>query len=155
MKRVFLAIAMILGSSGSLTATAADAEATCAALWEIEQNIYQARARADGDYYLSIASPAYLGWPPQFNEPAGYDTLRAGIERGTMQPGEKIDLTLRGCSVDDDVAIIFYSTHRTRAGGGAPADDRFETIHVYTQRNSDWVLIGAMARPEPERQPAP
>lgn len=125
--------------------------AVCDTLWEMEQHIYEGRSRGDGSYYLSVTSPAYLGWPPQFREPADYETLRAGILRGGMAAGEHIDLTLRGCSVDDDVAVIFYSTHRTRAAGGAPADDRFETIHIYRERAGVWLMIGAMARPEPER----
>ncbi|MCC5868607.1 MAG: hypothetical protein JJU27_08840 [Gammaproteobacteria bacterium] len=125
--------------------------AVCDTLWEMEQHIYEGRSRGDGSYYLSVTSPAYLGWPPQFREPADYETLRAGILRGGMAAGEHIDLTLRGCSVDDDVAVIFYSTHRTRAAGGAPADDRFETIHIYRERDGKWLMIGAMARPEPER----
>lgn len=125
-------------------------KAVCGQLWEMEQQIFVGRAQGDRSYYLSIASPAYIGWPPQYTEPVDYAELRAGLEQQGV-PGERIDMTLRGCSVDGDTAVIFYSTHRTRRAGGAPADERFETIHIYTQRDGRWLMMGAMARPEPER----
>jgi hypothetical protein len=154
MTRILLAIALVLGMSSSVVMAAQDAEEVCATLWEMEQRIYEGRARGDDSYYLSIASKAYMGWPPQFPGPATYETL-AGIQPGSTRPsGEQIDKTLRGCTVDDDVALLFYSTHRTRAAGGVPVDQRFETIHVFVRRADQWLLIGAMARPQPDRPPA-
>lgn len=154
MKVILLTLGVLLGMSSSAPMADQDADQVCALLWQMEERIYEGRARGDDSYYLSISSKAYIGWPPQFPDPVGYEVL-AGIQPGSTRPsGEQIDKTLRGCSVDDDVALIFYSTHRTRAAGGEPVDQRFETIHVYVQRDDQWLLIGAMARAQPDRPPA-
>lgn len=138
-----------------LAATPALAEpepgSDCATLWDIEKEIYKGRAAGDMSYYASISARSYLGWPPQFGEPADYEALIAGFETFDMAPGEVIDLTYGGCTIDGDSGIIFYSTHRTQMSGGAPADERFETIHVFHRHEDGWQLMGGMARPQPDR----
>jgi ketosteroid isomerase-like protein len=51
---------------------------------------------------------------------------------------------------DGDVALAFYTTHRTLRAG-KPVDETFETLHVWIRKDGAWKLFGAMVRPAANR----
>jgi ketosteroid isomerase-like protein len=120
-----------------------------ALLWEKEQNIYLGRAAGGLDYYLSQISENYVGWPPGQAVPADASRLRENAKRMTGNNQEKLTMEKTGFTMEGDTAVIYYRTHRTMRPDGKAVNEQFENIHVYTRRDEDWKLIGALARPMP------
>ena len=113
-------------------------------VWALEQEIYARRAVGDMQYYSSISSEHYLGWPAPAEKPASYEAIKA--QGRDFPTGEVINVVSDGISVDGDTAISFFSTQRTTRPGGQSVDERYENIHVYVRRDGDWRLVGAMSR---------
>lgn len=117
-----------------------------AAVWALEERIYQRRSVGDSRFYPSIASAHYLGWPAPAAIPIGKRWLTDFRDSGEFQPGEVIKVWSNGISVDGDTAISYFSTHRTRLPGGKAVDQRYENIHVWVRRGDSWDLVGSMSR---------
>ena len=137
---ILLLVAMWVSTSG------ADDAGEAATVWGLEQAIYDHRAAGDTKFYSDISSQRYLGWPAPAEKPVPYETIRGFATGGEFQPGEVIDVVSDGITIDGDTAISFYTTHRTVRPGGEPVDERYENIHVYVKRGTDWRLLGAMSR---------
>lgn len=120
-----------------------------ALLWEKEQKIYADRANGSLAYYLTQITDNYVGWPPGQAMPSDAKALRE--RSGLMKGNDKEELTMEktGFTMEGDTAVIYYRTHRTMRPDGKPANEQFETIHVYTRSGEDWKMIGALARPMP------
>ena len=117
-----------------------------AAVWALEQQIYERRALGDTLFYSDISSEQYLGWPAPAETPMPYRSIRSFAQQGEFEPGEVIDVVSNGISIDGDTAISFYTTHRTVRPGGQAVDEHYENIHVYVKRGEEWRLVGAMSR---------
>lgn len=120
-----------------------------AAVWSFEQEIYRKRGEGDLTYYLSMADPDYTVWAPEWEKPNGYTELVEAVKtlQGTTS-GEKIAPEMKLVRVNEagNVALVYYSTRRTAKAGGMAADDRFDTLHVWSKGKDGWRLLGGMAR---------
>ncbi len=129
----------------SETANAAD----MALLWQHEQDLYAKRGQGDLTYYLSLADREYTVWAPGWEKPNGYaELVKAVADLKDVTRGEVItpELKLIKISRSGNVALVYYSTHRTQAPGGKAADERYDTLHVWIREPSGWLLLGGMAR---------
>ena len=143
---VAVAFATVLLAVLQVSADDESVDVDAAAVWALEQAIYEHRASGDTRYYSDISSKRYLGWPAPAEKPVPYETIRGFATGGEFQSGEVINLISDGITVDGDTAISFYTTHRTVRPGGQRVDERYENIHVYVRRDGDWRLLGAMSR---------
>lgn len=136
----------------SVYADTASRAADEAAIWKMEQAIYAQRSEGKMSLYLDLADPDYVGWPPQVAAPMTYKQLKAQEARGADNAGERIELQKQRIQIhrDGHIALAYYSSHRTRRGGGREVDERWETIHVWVHMPSGWKLMGGMARPVPD-----
>lgn len=117
------------------------------AVWEIEKAIFAGRAKGDLTYYRDVAAKNYLGWPFGARQPFQKDVLERAASSGEFLPGEAISVVSNGISIQSDVAISYFTTHRTRRPGGAAVDERYENIHVFVRVDGAWRLIGSKSRP--------
>ncbi len=121
-------------------------------LWARELEIYAARGRGDLGRYEAEITASYLAWPPQHARPIDAVAFARDVRNFAGNGDELLTMTLTGFSADDDAAIIYYATHRTRLPNGQPADEHFEIVHVWLRRDGDWRLFGGMARAAPRRR---
>lgn len=151
--RLALALPLLLATvaasvAGDTSKFAADEEA----IWKLEQAIYAGRSGGNMANYLDSTDPDYAGWPPQAAAPMGYAQLAAQAAKAGVLSGEELTMKKDLIRVhrNGNVALAFYSTHRTKRGGGGAVDERFETIHVWVKDGDGrWKLMGGMARPVP------
>lgn len=141
-----LLLAACTNNMKSTSSTVNSYEADKALIWELEQTIYERRAVGDIQFYLDNSNPNYLGWPFGLEEPTKLDGLREYVAKNSFKPGEEIDVTLDGFTVEGDTAVAYFSTHRTRRPGGEDANDKFQNIHVWTRVDGGWTLIGSFSR---------
>ena len=127
-----------------------------ATIWKLEQGIYAQRGEGKMSLYLSVADPNYAGWPPQVAAPMALAQLKGQESRAADNTGERIELQKQLIQFDSsgNTALAYYSSHRTRRGGGIAVDERWETIHVWVRSADGWKLMGGMARPVPEDRAA-
>ncbi len=151
--RIALALPLLLATvaasvAGDTSKFAKDEDA----IWQLEQSIYAGRSGGNMSNYLNATDRDYAGWPPQAQAPMGYDALAAQAAKAGVLSGEELTMTKNLIRVhrDGNVALAYYTTHRTKRGGGAAVDERFETIHVWIrEKDGSWKLLGGMARPVP------
>jgi hypothetical protein len=55
-------------------------------------------------------------------------------------------MTFMDFSLNQNVAVIYYKTHRTRLADGTPADDHFEVTHTWIREDGKWRVFAGMAR---------
>ena len=115
-------------------------------IWAKELAIYSARGNGDLDTYIANTSTRYMGWPPGWDQPSGVEQLKAGAAQMKGQSGEKLTMDLTGFTLSGDTGVIYYRTHRTQLPGGAPTNQWFHVIHVWTREQGEWKLIGALGR---------
>lgn len=139
------ALAAMPGHSGPTTSDEA-------LLWSYEQSIYAGRAAGSFAFYVDHADPDYAGWPPQFIAPIGRSELIEGAKLQAGRTGEKIELHKDLIRLADKgrVALVFYTTHRTRRSDGTAVDESYENIHVWLRRGKGWQIVGGMSRPVPK-----
>lgn len=150
LKGALISMALLLSACAnnvkSTSSTENTYEADKALIWELEQTIYERRAVGDIQFYLDNSNSNYLGWPFGQEVPISLDGLRDYASKDLFKPGEKIDVTLDGLTVEGDTAVAYFSTHRTRRPGGEAANDKFQNIHVWTRVDDKWTLIGSFSR---------
>jgi len=115
-------------------------------LWARELEIYAARGRGDLKPYESAITCSYLAWPPQHATPIDATAFAQDVRNFAGSGAELLTMTLTGFTADRDAAILYYATHRTRLPNGQAADEHFDVVHVWLERDGDWRLFGGMAR---------
>jgi hypothetical protein len=120
-------------------------------LWARELEIYAARGRGDLTIYENAIAPSFLAWPPQHPTPIDAAAFAGDVRKFAGNGAEILAMTLTGFSADGDAAILYYATHRTRLPDGRAADEHFEVVHLWLNRDGDWRLFGGMARARPGR----
>ena len=111
-----------------------------------ELSIYSGRAKGQLDFYVDNASPRYLGWPPTAKAPFPLTGLRADRNAMVGKTQEKIATTFTGFTLSGTTAVIYYTNHRTRTSDGKPVDQYFENIHVWSNENGTWKVLGGLSR---------
>lgn len=143
-----LATAAFAGTdAGSTASQAQDLDA----IWALEQSIYSGGSGgANLARYLDSMDPEYAGWPPQVDQPLGYSHMAEAAAAAKGRGGVELSMSRNLVRVhrDGDVALAFYTTHRTRRAGAA-VDESFETLHVWIKKEGSWKLFGAMVRETP------
>lgn len=145
---VALASALI-GSAATLAAAGPAGDPVAAAraeIWAKELAIYADRGNGQLDFYVANASPRYLGWPPTAAEPIPLAGVRRDSNAMRGKTHEQIKTSFKGFTLSGDTAVIYYANHRTMKADGTPVDQLFENIHVWTQEDGRWKLIGGLAR---------
>jgi len=120
-------------------------------LWARELEIYAARGRGELTTYENAIAPSFLAWPPQHSKPIDANAFAKDVRKFAGNGAERLAMTLTDFTADGDAAILYYATHRTRLPDGREADEHFEVIHVWLNRDGDWRLFGGMARAAPGR----
>jgi hypothetical protein len=120
-------------------------------LWARELEIYEARGRGDLETYANRITGSFLAWPPQHASPIDATAFARQVRHFAGNGAERLTMTLTGFTADGDAALLYYTTHRTRLPDGQAADEHFEVLHVWLQRDGDWRLFGGMARARPGR----
>lgn len=144
-------VALTLANDGAAAIKSASSSDIAAQLWKYEQEIYLKRGQGDLSYYLSLAHPDYTVWAPGWPKPNGHaELVKAVADLKGRTRGEVITPTLKHIEVDrsGSVAMVYYSTHRTRTADGKIVDDRFDTLHVWVREKDRWLMLGGMARPQ-------
>ena len=140
-------ILLPIGLTTAVVAAAPDAtEQARAEIWANELGIYNGRSKGMFDFYIDHASEKYLGWPPTSPVPFPISTLRAGKAQLAGKTQEKIETIFKGFTMTGTTAIIYYTNHRTQTSVGAPVDQYFENIHVWTKESGTWKVLGGLAR---------
>ncbi len=142
----------VVGMGGSALAdTSSDYETAKAAIWAKELAIYDAWAKTGLDYYIEHSSPYYVGWPPGAPKPSSLDDLKQLQANLNVPNQEKREITFDGLALQDDTAVLYYTTHRTMLPDGTPVDELLHICHVWVRDDTgDWKLIGALGRVERE-----
>ena len=131
--------------------TSADYEAAKAAIWAKELAIYDAWAETGLDYYIEHSSPHYVGWPPGTSRPSSLADLKQMQANLVVPNQEKRQITFDDLALQDDTAVLYYTTHRTMLPDGTPVDELLHICHVWVRDHTgDWKLIGALGRVERE-----
>lgn len=149
--RLTMAAAAVLAVTTGAPAMAQTAEEIAAAkdtIWEMELSIYEGRQRGDMSNYRNNVAQGYMAWPPVTPAPMRASNLGRNGDRGPDK--EIITLTFRDFSMNGDVAVIYYNSHRTRRADGSPSDDRFDVTHTWVKRDGRWEVFAGMARATPE-----
>lgn len=115
-------------------------------IWQKEMSIYQGRANGDLTFYLSNTSDHFLAWALGMKEPYDKASFQKRSERMKGNNQEKITSTLKGFTVSDNTAVIYYVNHRTRMADGTEVDQHLDNIHVWINENCQWKVIGSMSR---------
>ena len=145
-------LSLVAGSIAADQSSKAQDEDT---IWKLEQSIYAGGSgHSNLTNYLGSMDPEYAGWPPQSAAPLGYAHI---AEAARNSSGASVALTMKKDLIrvhrEGNVALAFYTTHRTGRAGGA-ADDYFETLHVWIRgQDGTWKLFGAMVRSAPATRP--
>ena len=145
--------ALLLGCA-TLGASASSGDASDeATIWQNEQAIYAGRSGGSLSFYVEHADPDYAGWPPTVPAPMGYAELAASSKNMAGQSGETLTMEKKLIRIhrNGNIALAFYTTHRTHVAGGAAVDQNFENIHVWVKDPDGWRILGGMARPVPVR----
>ncbi|MEX2495089.1 MAG: hypothetical protein WD448_03315 [Woeseia sp.] len=132
----------------------ADSRAVEDIIWSHEIAIYEGRGEGSLENYLRVAHEDFAGWPPHWSTPSDYNSMEAQNDAAQSLRGEKVDLLKKQIVVTGDIALAYYSTHRTRLGGGEVVDQHFDVLHVWGVYDGEWKLIGGMAR-EVSGEPRP
>lgn len=129
----------------------ANYEAAKAAIWAKELAIYEAWSVTGLDYYIEHSSAHYVGWPPGIPKPSSLEALKE-IQANLIVPNqEKREITFDDLAIQDDTAVLYYTTHRTMLPDGTRVDELLHICHVWVRDDtSDWKLIGALGRVERE-----
>jgi ketosteroid isomerase-like protein len=164
MKPTWLLCALLIALPGSGAAPRAMAQTAAATaletpaqaqaeIWALEQAIYAGRANGDLTAYIDHTAPDYLSWPPTMKKPMRMDVLQHSA--ATMHPKAHEVLTMQfvDFSLHGNVAVIYYTTHRTQRSDGTASDDHFETTHTWVRENGKWMVLAGMARPVPAPNP--
>ena len=138
-----MAGAMMAGGS-AFAQTAEEIAEAKDTIWAMELSIYEGRQQGDMSNYANNVAEGYMAWPPVMAKPMRSDKLGA---RGLSN--ELIKLTFEDFTMNGDVAVIYYSSHRTRRVDGTAADDRFDVTHTWVKREGQWRVLGGMARSTP------
>mgnify|MGYP001019980027 CR=1 FL=1 len=120
--RLALALPLLVVTFGaSLAADSSSHAQDEDAIWKLEQSIYAGRSGGTLSSYLASTDPDYAGWPPQASAPMGYAQLAAQAEKARGLSGEELSMKKNLIRVhrDGNVALAYYTTHRTKRGGGA------------------------------------
>lgn len=139
----------LIGSAATIAATGPARDPVAAArdeIWAKELAIYADRGNGQLDFYVANASPRYLGWPPTAAAPMPLDGVRRDSNAMRGKTREQIKSSFKGFTLSGSTAVIYYANHRTMKADGTPVDQLFENIHVWTQENGKWRLIGGLAR---------
>lgn len=128
--------------------TAEEVKAAEVEIWALEQSIYLGRQQGDMTNYRNNVAEGYLAWPPVTAAPMRSNNLGPAGSRGPAN--ERLTMTFRDFSMNGDVAVIYYNTHRTQRADGTPADDHFDTTHTWVRRDGRWLVFGGMARATPQ-----
>lgn len=141
-----------LGMSGLVHAEkSSEYEAAKAAIWAKELAIYDAWAKTGLDYYIEHSSPQYVGWPPGTSKPSSLEVLKQMQANLVVPNQEKREITFEDLALQDDTAVLYYTTHRTSLPDGTPVDELLHICHVWVRDGAeDWKLIGALGRVERE-----
>jgi hypothetical protein len=131
-----------------------DAQEIEADIWEMEAAIFEGRGRGDLSNYLNVTSSQYLGWPPVLDKPLSLDGFRAQENMGQSAAliGEEITFEKNGFTINDNTAITYFTSHRTKMGegmavnGSRDVSQYYENTHTWTFEDGEWRLIGGMAR---------
>ena len=146
-------LVVVCAAAGAAAETSESPEAIEALIWDREMAIFEGRSAGDISNYLNATSAFYLGWPPGFAEPLPLGDFKAGADMAKGLKGEVTDVARMGFTLNDNTALTYFLTHRTRLGeafdvdGSRDVDQWYENIHVWTLEDGDWRLIGGMARP--------
>lgn len=139
----------LIGSAATIAATGPARDPVAAArdeIWAKELAIYADRGNGQLDFYVANASPRYLGWPPTAAAPMPLDGVRRDSDAMRGKTREQIKTSFEGFTLSGGTAVIYYANHRTMKADGTPVDQLFENIHVWTQEDGQWRLIGGLAR---------
>lgn len=147
-----ICVVVLMGLSGFAQAeTSADYEAAKAAIWAKELAIYDAWAKTGLDYYIEHSSENYVGWPPGTRKPSSLEVLKQMQANLNVPNLEKREIVFDDLALEDDTAVLYYTTHITMKPDGTPVDELLHICHVWVRDNTgDWKLIGALGRVERE-----
>jgi len=116
-------------------------------IWAKELAIFAGRAQGNIQPYIDVVHPGFLAWAALTDAPV---TRQQFIERYTavdpLSPGEEVTLKRNAISIEPSLAIVYFTTHRTRRPGGEAVDEYFENIHVWSLHEGDWKVIASMSR---------
>ncbi len=149
--KLFAAIAFALAAPSLCFAqSAADIAKARDEVWTMEKKIYTYEQRnLGGSYYYDISAEGYLGWvygtPKPFRKAKSPPALLATPTKEVITP-EFTDFSL-----EDNTAILYYTTHRTMLRDGTPVDQHFPNIHVFIRKGNSWKLLASMSRLEPPK----
>lgn len=145
--RIAAASALLCCGVAVQAQTASEREQVRALIWKKELANYAGRATTAGlQNYIDNIGNDYLVWPPGRSVPLHADELKAQNAAAPKGDKESLTITLTGFTMHDGTAVIFYSSHKTTTATGAPVDERYDTIHVWSRYGSDWKLISGLAR---------
>jgi len=138
----------------SATVDSGDRQLIEADIWKMESAIFEGRGRGDLSNYLDVTSSQYLGWPPVLDKPLSLEKFRSEENMGqsTALRGEVITFEKNGFTMNENTAITYFTSHRTRMGegmavnGSRDVDEYYENTHIWTFEDGKWRLIGGMAR---------
>lgn len=129
----------------------ADYASAKAAIWAKELAIYEAWAKTGLDYYIENASEHYVGWPPGSPRPSSLSDLKGMQARLKLPNKEQRNIEFNDMALEDNTAVLYYTTHRTMLPDGTPVDEWLHICHVWVRDGAgDWKLIGALGRDETE-----
>ena len=150
MKIAALCLITLLGAAGIVRAgEVSEYESAKAAIWAKELAIYDAWAKTGLDYYIENSSANYIGWPPGMPKPSSLDVLKQMQARLVVPNQEEREITFDDLALEDDTAVLYYTTHRTMLPDGTPVDELLHICHVWVRNETgDWKLIGALGRVE-------
>jgi ketosteroid isomerase-like protein len=144
----------LLLNTRSLFAKVAATQSDEDIIWHNEQAIYAGRAVGDLSFYVNHTDPDYAVWPPMVKTPMNRDELAASAKRAAGQGGEVLTLEKNQIRIhrNGNIALAYYTTHRTRRAGGGAVDESFENIHVWVKDPEGWRVFGGMSRPVPQNR---
>ena len=120
-------------------------------IWNLELGIYEGRGQGNLMPYVENLATGYSAWPPHMAVPNDADAMKAGVERLKGQDQEELEMEFVSFTLNGTTAIIYYQTHMTRTGSGAPIDARYEVTHTWAYEDGAWKVLGGMARTRPDR----
>lgn len=142
-------IACVSLSVPALAENSEEYEAAKAAIWAKELAIYEAWGKTGLDYYIAHTSEQYVGWPPGTSKPSTYEDLKRMQANLDVPNQEKREITFDGLALQDDTAVLYYTTHRTMLPDGTAVDELLHICHVWVRdKTGDWKMIGALGRVE-------
>jgi len=116
-------------------------------IWAKELAIFAGRAQGNIQPYVDLAHPGFLAWAALTDAPVNREQfIRRYASADSLPLGEKVTLKRNAISLEPSLAIVYFTTHRTRRPGGEVVDEHFENIHVWSLYEDEWKVIASMSR---------